>query len=149
MLELVPVTLAQANEHVGAWHRHNDPVRGHKWSVGAADQDGILRAVAVVGRPIARNFDDGATLEILRVASDGTHNANSMLYGACARAAFAMGYRRVVTYTQAAEPGSSLRAAGWKVIAQRPARANWWSVARPLSTGRYLSVPRQLWEKAV
>lgn len=146
MLRLVPLSLKQANEHVAAWHRHNDPVVGHKWSVGCADIDGVLRAVMIVGRPVARGFDDGHTLEVLRVASDGAHNANSMLYGAAARAAFAMGYSRVITYTQANEPGSSLRAAGWKVIAERPARAGWSAPSRPRDNTRYLPVARQLWE---
>lgn len=145
-LRLVTVSLAQANEHVAAWHRHNDPVVGHKWSVGAADIDGVLRAVMIVGRPVARGFDDGHTLEVLRVASDGAHNANSMLYGAAARAAFAMGFSRVITYTQADEPGGSLRAAGWRIIAERPARAGWSTPSRPRDNTRYLPVARQLWE---
>ena len=81
-LHLVPVSLAQANEHVAAWHRHNSPMPGAKFCVGAADEEGVLRAVAIVGRPVARHFDDGQTLEVNRVASDGTRNANSLLYGA-------------------------------------------------------------------
>lgn len=145
-LHLVPITFEQANEHVAAWHRHNHPVHTCKFSVGAADQDGVLRAVAMVGRPVARHFDDGLTLEVLRVASDGTRNANSLLYGACQRAAFALGYQRVITYTQAQEGGASLRAASWKVIAERPARKGWSTPSRPRDNGKYVSVPRQLWE---
>jgi hypothetical protein len=145
-LRLVPMSLAQANEHVAAWHRHNDPVPGSKFCIGAADDEGVLRAVAIVGRPVARNFDDGMTLEVTRVASDGTRNANSMLYGACSRAAFALGYRRLITYTRSDEGGSSLRAAGWKVIAERPARAGWHRASRPRDNTRYESVQRQLWE---
>jgi hypothetical protein len=141
------VTLAQANEHIAAWHRHNRPVVGHKWSVGAADDQDVLRAVAIVGRPVARHFDDGLTVEVLRVASDGTHNACSMLYGACSRAAFAQGYRRVVTYTQATELGGSLRAAGYRVVASLPPRAGWSAPSRPRDNAAYLGVARQLWEK--
>ena len=148
MIRLVPITLAQANEHVAAWHRHSAPVPGAKFCVGAADDAGVLRAVAIVGRPVARNFDDGLTLEVCRVASDGTRNACSMLYAASQRAAFALGYRRLVTYTRADEPGSSLRAAGWKVIAERPARTGWDAPSRPRDNGAYDSVPRQLWEVA-
>jgi hypothetical protein len=148
-LTLVPLSLKQANEHVAAWHRHNDPVRGHKWSVGAADENGVLRAVAIVGRPVAAGFDDGQTLEVLRVASDGTRNANSMLYGAAARGAFAQGYRRLITYTQVVEAGSSLRAAGYRVVAERPARKGWDTPSRPRDNARYQSVPRQLWEVLV
>jgi hypothetical protein len=145
-LHLVPITLAQANEHVLAWHRHNAPVVGHKFSVGAADEEGILRAVAIVGRPVSRVLDDGQTLEVNRVASDGARNANSMLYGACARAAFALGYTRLITYTQAVESGSSLRAAGWKVLAERPSRIGWSAPSRPRDNTGYESTPRQLWE---
>ncbi len=145
-LRLVPLTLAQANEHVMAWHRHNDPVPGCKFSIGAADETDTLRAVAIVGRPVARHYDDGLTLEVVRVASDGAKNACSMLYAAAARATFALGYRRLVTYTQATESGSSLRAAGWRVIAQRPARKSWDNPSRPREPGRYVSVARQLWE---
>ena len=146
-LRLVPVSLAQANEHVGAWHRHNRPVPGAKFCVGAADDAGVLHAVAIAGRPVARAYDDGDTLEIVRVASDGTRNACSMLYGACKRAAFALGYRRVITYTQADESGSSLRAAGWNIIAQRPARKGWDTPSRPRENARYVSTARQLWEQ--
>lgn len=145
-LRLVPVSLGQANEHVAAWHRHNRPVPGAKFCVGAADDDGVLRAVAIAGRPVARAYDDGDTIEVVRVASDGTRNACSMLYAACARAAFALGYRRLVTYTQGDESGSSLRAAGWKVIAQRPPRKGWSVPSRPRDDTDYRSVPRQLWE---
>lgn len=146
-LHLVPVSLAQANEHVAAWHRHNRPVPGAKFCIGAADTDGVLRAVAIVGRPVARHFDDGLTLEVCRVATDGTHNANSMLYGAAARATFALGYGRLITYTLADESGSSLRASGWHVIAERPARRGWDTASRPRDHGRYVTSNRQLWEK--
>lgn len=145
-LRLVPVSLAQANEHCAAWHRHNRPLPGAKFCVGAADDENVLRAVAIVGRPVARHFDDGMTLEVNRVAADGARNANSLLYGACARAAFALGYTRLITYTQAQEGGASLRAAGWRVIAERPARPGWDTPSRARSNGRYDSGVRQLWE---
>ncbi len=145
-LRLCPVTLAQANEHVAAWHRHNRPVPGAKFSIGCCDSDGVLRAVAICGRPVARAFDDGDTIEVNRVASDGTKNACSMLYAACSRASFALGYRRVITYTQSTEPGSSLRAAGWNVIASRPERPGWSAPSRPRVNGRYVTCARQLWE---
>lgn len=145
-LRLVPLSFAQANEHVAAWHRHNAPVLSAKFSIGAADEENVLVAVAIVGRPVARHYDDGDTLEVYRVASDGTRNANSFLYGACARATFALGYRRLITYTQADESGSSLRAAGWRVIASRPARPGWTTPSRPRDDIAYRSVARQLWE---
>lgn len=87
--------------------------------------------MAIVGRPVARHLDDGATLEVTRTASDGTRHASSLLYGAAWRAAKALGYRRLVTYTQDGESGASLRGAGWRVIASRPPRAGWHTPSRP------------------
>ena len=137
-LRLVPISLAQANEHVAAWHRHNEPVIACIFRVGVCDENGVLRAVAIAGLPKARMTAlDADTIEINRVASDGTKNACSMLYGACTRAAFALGYRRVVTYTQADESGSSLRAAGYRVIAQRPPSKGWARASRPRTDPNY------------
>ena len=147
-LHLVPVTLRQANEFVADHHRHNRAVVGAKFVVGAADDNGVLRAVGIAGRPVARAYDDGQTIEVTRVASDGARNANSMLYGALQRAAFALGYRRVITYTQANESGASLRAAGWRVIGERPARDGWSVPSRPRDDSSYTSTPRTLWEAA-
>ena len=146
-LRLVPVSLAQANEHVAAWHRHNEPVIQAMFRVGVADGEGVLRAVAIVESPKGRGNMNGDTLEITRLASDGTVNACSMLYGACARAAFALGYSTVITYIQGAEPGTSLNAAGFRLVASRPARPGWHTVSRPRDNSRYRSVARQLWEK--
>lgn len=145
-LRLVALSLAQANEHVAAWHRHNEPVLQCIFRVGVADEDGVLHAVAIVEYPKARGNVDGETVEITRLASDGTPNACSMLYGACARAAFALGYRRVITYIRADEPGSSVRAAGFRVVAERPARKGWHTPSRPRTDATYRSVARQLWE---
>lgn len=70
----------------------------------------------MIGRPVARMIDDGWTLEVNRVATDGTKNACSILYAAAWRAARALGYRKLVTYILDTEPGTSLRAAGWKCL---------------------------------
>jgi hypothetical protein len=145
-LRLVPVSLRVANEHVEAWHRHNNPVVQAVFRVGVADGEGVLRAVAIAEIPKGRGNMDGDTLEITRVASDGTRNACSMLYGACTRAAFALGYRRVITYIQGDEPGTSLKASGYRLVATRPARKGWDTVSRPRDNSTYRSVSRQLWE---
>lgn len=145
-LHLVPVRFRDAAAFVAMWHRHNPPPVGMIFAVGTADDDGILRGVAVVGRPVARHLDDGHTLEVTRTATDGTRNANSMLYGAAWRAARALGYRRLITYTQASETGASLRAAGWRVIAQRPPRPGWHCPSRPRTAARSEYMPRTLWE---
>jgi hypothetical protein len=133
---------------VAMWHRHNAPPVGHKYSVGLADEAGVLRGVAIVGRPVARSFDDGSTLEVTRLATDGTPNAGSMLYAACWRAAAALGYRRLVTYTQADESGASLRAAGYRVIASRPPRPGWSCPSRPREDRGVDGIARTLWEVA-
>lgn len=150
-LELVPVTFAMAAEWNAEHHRHHPGATGHKFSIGVATvPDGELVGVAICGRPVARHFDDGRTLEANRVCTDGHPNANSMLYGAVARAAFALGYCRVVTYTEIGESGASLRAAGWRIVAERPARSNWRDASikyrakrSPLGRG---GVQRTLWE---
>ncbi len=113
MLHLTPVSLAQANAFVAEYHRHHKPVTGHKFSIGCAAADGALVGVAIVGRPVSRYLDDGLTLEVTRLCTTGAKNACSMLYGAAARAAKAIGYQKIITYTLDTESGASLRAAGW------------------------------------
>lgn len=120
-----PITFRKAAEFVGQFHRHNKPPRGCKFCVGINDTSGKLRGVAMCGRPVARHFDDGLTLEINRTCTDGSKNANSKLYGACRAIARAMGYRRIVTYTQAQESGASLHASGFVRVRDIPARGSW------------------------
>lgn len=113
MLELTPITLKEANAFVALHHRHHRPVTGHKFSIGCSIR-GELVGVAIVGRPVSRYLDDGFTLEVNRLCTTGEKNACSFLYAAAWRAAQAMGYRKIITYTLASESGASLRAAGWK-----------------------------------
>lgn len=111
-LTIAPCTLQEANAYVQKWHRHHGRVVGAKFSVGVRDADHV-RGVAIVGRPVARHMDDGHTLEVTRVATDGVPNGCSALYGAAWRAARALGYRRLITYKLKSEPGTSLRAANF------------------------------------
>ena len=106
-----PISLKQANEFVSNHHRHNKPVAGHKFSIGLFDDERLI-GVAICGRPVARMADDGLTLEVLRVCTDGTRNANSMLYSRVKKIAQIMGYQKVLTYTLTEESGASLRAVG-------------------------------------
>lgn len=128
-LQLTRVELREANEFVGALHRHHKPVIGHKFSLGATLDDRLV-GVAIVGRPVSRMRDDGETLEVTRLCTDGTRNACSFLYGAAARAAFALGYKRIGTYILASEPGISLTAAGWRLIGQTTG-GSWTRTNRP------------------
>jgi hypothetical protein len=126
-LELVPITLAEANAFVLRHHRHHQAVLGAKFCLAVAqmranDTGGIV-GVAIVGRPVSRHLDDGWTLEVNRSCTVDTKNVNSMLYGAAWRVTRGLGYRRLITYTLLSESGASLRGAGWRVIAQRAARS--------------------------
>jgi hypothetical protein len=144
-LRVVPVEFVEAREFVRQHHRHHQPPQGHKFSVGVA-AGRTLVGVAIVGRPVARHLDDRQTLEVTRTATDGTRNVNSMLYGACWRAARALGYGRLVTYTQAGESGASLTAAGYRILAQRPARPGWDMPGRPRRQLGTEYIERTLWE---
>jgi hypothetical protein len=112
---------------------------------GTADQDDVLRGVALTGRPVARPFDDGMTLEVTRVATDGSRNASSLLYGAAARTAKASGYRRILTYNQDGESGESLRAAGFVLVATRKPRPGWDMPGRPRESKGADGIERGLW----
>ena len=128
-LILWPCTRDEANEFVRQHHRHHPPVVGHLFALAASDGEGIV-GVAIVGRPVARQLQDGMTAEVTRVATDGTKNACSFLYSASWRAARALGWRRLVTYTLATESGASLRGAGWHVVGEvRP--ESWHRMNRP------------------
>jgi hypothetical protein len=128
-LELVPIDQDDAKAFIKLIHRHNKDLEGMKFQVGLAFEGEIV-AVGVGGRPVAHELQDGFTVEINRVASDGHANANSKLYGALCRAAFALGYRRVITYTLKRESGVSLRAAGFVVVAEVKGR-EWDTKSRP------------------
>lgn len=124
-LTVVPITLPKANDCIAAWHRHHAPLetvmngrtrvnKGFVWFCLAVVSEGEVVGVAVAGRPSNRNSDDGQTIEVHRVATNGTTNASSALLGACARTAQSMGASRIITYTLESEPGVSLRGAGWR-----------------------------------
>jgi hypothetical protein len=141
---VIPVSLREANEFVEATHRHHRKVAGHKFSIGVVDEVGRLRGVAIVGRPVARARDDGFTLEVTRLATDGCPNACSALYAAAWTAAKGMGYRRLGTYTLVSEPGTSLLAAGWRVVHEVRGRS--WDTPSRRRGDRHPTVDKYLWE---
>lgn len=143
-LTIVPLPLSEANEFVRVHHRHHRPVVGHKFSLGVADEGGTIRGVTIVGRPVSRHLDNGLTLEVNRVATDGCPNACSALYGAAWRAARALGYRKLITYTLVSEPGTSLRGAGWKCIGERGGGT--WSRDSRIRADAHPLQPKTLWE---
>jgi hypothetical protein len=138
-----PLDLDEANEFVATHHRHHKPVVGHKFSIGAALGDKIV-GVVIVGRPVARRRDDGMTLEVTRLATDGTKDACSFLYGCARRAAFALGYKRIGTYILSSEPGTSLLAAGWRLIGEAGG-GSWNKTSRP-RVDKHPLQKKLLWE---
>ena len=149
---LVPLTLAQANTMVTQLHRHHKPVQGHRFSIGLeyfVDEDEYdLVGAIIVGRPVARMSDDGFTAEVTRCVTDGTKNAPSALYSAAWRAWRAMGGQRLITYTLATEPGTSLRATGFKELYTTKNRPSGWDTpSRRRDSGS--QAPKTLWELKV
>lgn len=137
-----PLSFKNACLFIEANHRHHKPPQGWKFGISAViDQKTV--GVAVVSRPVSRMLDDGLTCEVTRLCSNGASNVCSFLYGACARAAKAMGYRRVITYILESEPGTSLRAAGWK-YGHTTAGGSWNRKRRPRKDNAPLE-PKQFW----
>jgi hypothetical protein len=115
-LKVVPLHLRQANELVAQLHRHHKPIRVAKFSIGAS-KDGKLVGAAICMRPACPAHDNGKTLEVCRLVTDGTDNACSLLYSTCAKIAKLMGYEKIQTYILDREPGDSLKATGWTLEA--------------------------------
>ena len=143
-LTLQPISFKEAKLFIEEHHRHHKPPQGHKFSIAVNDGENVV-GVITVGRPIARHFDDGWTAEVTRCCTDGTKNAASMLYGAAWRAARAMGYTRIVTYTLPTEPGTSLDAAGWKCLGKTRGHGYWTSRPRII---KHPVGQKLLWEQA-
>ena len=120
---IVPITLKAANQFVSQYHRHHKPSVGHKFSIGL-NEGNLLIGVAIMGRPVARGSDNGFTIEVARLCTNGQKNACSMLYQAAARASKELGFNKIQTYILDDEPGVSLKASGWKLEAIT-AGGNW------------------------
>ncbi len=146
-LQVTPISLDEANAFVETLHRHHKPVPGAKFCIAASEGEKV-RGVAIVGRPVARMSDDGWTLEVNHCCTDGARNACSLLYGAAWRAAKALGYRRLITYTLPEEGGASVRGAGWRLVGLRGG-GNWNCATRPrVDTAEHLRGQKLLWEAA-
>lgn len=115
---LRPVTFAEAKDFIKAHHRHHGIPQGWLWGHGVEDDAGQLVGVATVGRPVARNLDDGYTCEVTRLCTTGHGNACSALYAAAKRASDAKGFRRILTYILETEDGGSVKAAGWQYLGE-------------------------------
>lgn len=128
-LEAIPLSLRDANTFIQEHHRSHKPVKFHLFSIGAVF-NGDLVGVCIVFRPAARKLDDGFTAEVSRLATDGSRNACSFLLSRARRAAFAMGFTKIQTYTRPEEGGASLRASGWEFAGERGG-VSWDMPSRP------------------
>lgn len=142
-MELQPIDFDEAVAFIEKHHRHHQPPVGWKFGIGVND-GGKVVGVIVVGRPVARKFDNGMTLEVTRCCTDGTPNACSMLYSAAWRVARNLGYKRLVTYTLKSESGVSLTAAGWRIIHETKG-GSWSRKSRP-RVNKHPLEQKLLWE---
>jgi hypothetical protein len=144
-MEITPINFEEANAFVSAFHRHHKPMQGCKFCLAVSDGDKVV-GVAIVGRPVARMLDNGWTLEVNRCCTDGTRNACSMLYSSAWKAAKALGYKRLITYTLPEEGGASLKASNWICLGLRGG-GNWNVKSRPrIDTDELLRGQKLLWE---
>lgn len=146
MLVVAPCNLDVANGYVDLWHRHHDPDTGAKFCCLAVDwRTGEVHGAAIVGRPKGAYSDDGLTAEVTRLATDGTPNACSILYAACRRAAFAIGYAEIQTYVLETEPGTSLLAAGWELTPGLRGGVSWNTPSKPRGTNERAACMKRRW----
>jgi hypothetical protein len=145
MLELQPITYRESCAFIEEHHSHHRPPQGYKFAIAVNDGERIV-GVITVGRPVSRNLDDGWTAEVTRCCTIGVKNAASMLYAAAWRAARAMGYKRMITYTLVKEKGTSLKAAGWKTLYQTEGGS--WSRSERPRIDKHPLGQKTLWEAA-
>lgn len=130
----VPIELREANEYVAMLHRHHDPVYRDKFRIACKGTDGKIHGVIQLGRPVARNLDDGKTIEVVRCCTDGTKNVCSFLYAKAARIAKEMGYAKIITYILESESGTSLKASGWHYETNTQGNRTWDCPSRKRNT---------------
>lgn len=124
MLEIRPISIPHANEYVEMHHRHHGKKNGCRFAISVYEGED-LHGVAICSNPVGIKCDDGLTLEVSRLCTDGTRNACSILYGACARIAKEMGFRKIQTYILESESVASLKASGWTMEAEECGKPSW------------------------
>ena len=142
-LQIQPIEFSEACDFITRYHRHHIAPQGWKFGIAVNDGEKVVGVVAV-GRPVSRNLDNGWTLEVTRCCTDGTPHAASMLYAAAWRAARAMGYQRLITYTLETEAGTSLVSAGWKELYTTKGKS-WNHTSRP-RVDKAPTCAKKLWE---
>lgn len=131
MIKAKPIELRDANNFIEKLHRHHAPVHRDKFRLAAVDDNNIIHGVVQLGRPVARYLNDGYTIEVVRLCSDGTPNVCSFLYSRAARIAKEMGYKKIITYILESETGSSLKASGWSKEEDNAGGGSWDRPSRP------------------
>jgi hypothetical protein len=143
----LPLTQKQANAYIAENHRHHYPVQGDKFRFGIANDDGEIIGVLTAGRPVARTLDDGKTLEVTRLCTNGSENVCSFAYSKAARIAKELGYHRVITYILIDEPGTSLKAAGW--VKDGETKGDTWDRPGRRRIDKAPTCPKQRWTKVL
>lgn len=146
-MKAVPIELKEANAFVDGLHRHHSSVHRDKFRIGVLNDDGKLCGVGQCARPVSRCLDDGKTIEVVRVCTDGTENACSFIYSRLARISKEMGYQRIITYILCSESGVSLKASGWKLDCPECGGGSWNTPSRPRNQPKYPTVKKQRWIK--
>jgi len=130
LMEITPCTIREASSFVNQHHRHHRAPQGAIFAIALSSGDDVV-GVAIVGRPVSRHAADGWTAELTRCCVvDGVKNGASKLMRAAWRAARALGYKRLITYTLPSEGGASLRGAGFRLLGTTPG-GSWSSAGRP------------------
>lgn len=144
-MRIVPMELRELNALVASLHRHHKPVQGHRFSIGL-EHGGKIVGGCSVGRPTARMTDQKKVLEVTRLVVDGTKNACSALYSAAARVGKELGYQKIQTFILEAEPGISLKAAGWEFETESSG-GDWTRLSKPNRRQDQPQGKKQRWAK--
>lgn len=147
-LQLQPINQDEAFAFVNTYHRHHKAPTGCKFAIAVNDGEKVV-GVIIVGRPVSRVIQakEPLTCEVTRNCTDGTPHVASKLYAAAWRAARAMGYTRMITYTLATEPGTSLIACGFKELYKTTGKS--WNVPSRQRVDKHTLGQKTLWELAV
>lgn len=125
-LQAIPISLKEAQYFIDKYHRHHRSSHRDKYRIAATKNNEIV-GVIQVGRPVSRYLDDGKTLEVLRLCTTGEKDVCSFLYSRAARVAKELGYKKIITYILETEAGTSLKASGWKLEAEKVGGKDGWN----------------------
>ena len=142
-----PMSQRQAKEWVTTHYNNNKTPHGDIFRV-AAEHDCKIVGVAMVGRPVSRVLQDRGGAEVLRMCliEGAPKNTASFLYGRCIRAAKALGYTALYTYSLEFEEAASIRAASFVEDGKVKGRS-WASKGRPRTDQPFQRLDKVRWMK--